>query len=93
MKRALTEQERIERAELMQSVKALFIPLALFLSCVIFSGGVFLIYNNESFGWVFIGITGLLAITAFIALVKFQNPYRAKGIITRVREESEVGAE
>ncbi len=83
MKNALTERERVEKAELMQSIKALYIPLSLFLSCVIFSAGTFLLYNNEPFGWVFIAITGLLAVTAIFALVRFQNPYRAKGVITR----------
>ncbi|MDZ4835451.1 MAG: hypothetical protein SGJ27_16860 [Candidatus Melainabacteria bacterium] len=86
MKNALSEREQVERAELMQSVKALFIPLSLFLSCVIFSAGAFLLYNQEPAGWIFIAVTGLMAATAIYALVKFQNPYRAKGVITRADE-------
>lgn len=89
MKNALSEREKVERAELIQSVKALFIPLSLFLSCVIFSAGTFLLYNGESFGWVFIAITGLMAVAAIVALIRFQNPYRAKGVITRSTEESD----
>ncbi len=83
MKKELSEAERAERAELFQSIKALFIPLSLFLSCVVFSAGVFCLYNNEPAGWGFITLTGILATTSIIALVKFQNPYRAKGIITK----------
>ncbi|MDX2106651.1 MAG: hypothetical protein SFY67_09650 [Candidatus Melainabacteria bacterium] len=74
--------KKIARAELMQSCKALYIPLALFLSCVSFAAGAFLINEGEAFGWLFISITGFLSITAFIALFSFQNPFRAKGIIT-----------
>lgn len=73
----------------MQSIKALFIPLSLFLSCVVFSAGAFLLYNGVSAGWGFIAVTGLMAAAAFIALVRFQNPYRAKGIISRRAEESD----
>ncbi len=79
---ASAEAKKVARAELMQSVKALYIPLALFLSCVSFAAGAFLINEGEAFGWVFVGITGFLSITAFIALFSFQNPFRAKGIIT-----------
>jgi hypothetical protein len=89
MKKPISDIERVERAELMQSMKALYIPLSLFLSCVSFSAGAFLIYNNESFGWGFIALTGLLALSAFIALCQFQNPYRAKGIISKAMDESE----
>jgi hypothetical protein len=86
MKRELTEAERVERAELMQSIKALYIPLSLFLSCVVFSAGVFCLYNNEPAGWGFIALTGLLAVTSIGALIKFQNPYRARGVITKSEE-------
>jgi|AGTN01.2.fsa_nt_gi hypothetical protein len=79
----------VEKAELMQSLKALYIPLSLFLSCVSFSAGVFLVYNNEQFGWVFIAGTVLVALTAFVALFKFQNKYRVKGMIASEMEETE----
>ncbi len=74
--------KKVARAELMQSCKALYIPLALFLSCVSFAAGAFLINEGEAYGWLFISIFGFLSITAFIALFSFQNPFRAKGIIT-----------
>lgn len=73
--------ERAEKAEFWQSVSALYIPFSLFIACVIFSGGVFLIYYNEPAGWYFITATGVIAISAFVALFRFQNKYRAKGIV------------
>jgi len=79
----------IEKAELLQSLKALYIPLSLFLSCVSFSAGVYLVYNNEQFGWVFISGTVLVALSAFFALFKFQNTYRVKGMIASEMEEAE----
>lgn len=87
--KTLTEKEKAERAELAQSIWALFIPLGLFLSCVIFSAGVFLLYNNEPAGWGFITVTGIMAVAAITALIKFQNPYRARGIISRPPEDKE----
>ena len=78
-----------EKAEFIQSVQALFIPLGLFLACVIMAAGTFLIYNNEPVGWVLAGISGTTVIAAFIALIRFQNKYRAKGIIRSNIEEGE----
>jgi len=75
-----------ERAELIQSVKALFIPLSLFLACCIMAAGVFLIYNLEPCGWVFVGISATLMVTAFIALIRFQNKLRARGVLVPEEE-------
>jgi hypothetical protein len=70
-----------EKAEVWQSISALYIPFSLFIACVIFSGGAFLVYYNEPIGWAFIATTVVIAISAFIALFKFQNKFRAQGII------------
>ncbi len=77
------ELAEAERAELIQSITALYIPLSLFLSCVIFAAGSFLLYNGESLGWAFIAVTALVATSAIVALIRFQNKYRAKGIVPR----------
>ena len=77
-KRAALEAEK---AEVRQAIKALFIPLSLFLSTVIFAAGVFLIYNQEALGWAFIATTAIVATWAIVTLVQFQNSYRAKGIM------------
>jgi hypothetical protein len=84
------ERFEAERAELIQSVKALYIPLSLFLACCIMAAGVFLIYNLEPCGWVFVGVSATLMLTAFIALIRFQNTLRAKGVLV---PEDEAGLE
>ncbi|MBX9940346.1 MAG: hypothetical protein K2Y32_13885 [Candidatus Obscuribacterales bacterium] len=93
----LTKEERrkaleeAEKAEFWQSVKALYIPFSLFIACCIFAAGVFLVYYNEPAGWGFIGTTVVIAISAFIALFRFQNKFRAKGIIPN-REDEKIGS-
>ena len=92
MKKELLEAER---AEFIQSIKALFIPLSLFLSCVIFAAGLFLVYNDVQLGWAFITVAGVASVSAIIALIRFQNTYRARGIVSRSEESDleSVGAE
>lgn len=77
-KRAALEAEK---AEVRQAIKALLIPLSLFLSTVIFAAGVFLIYNSEPLGWAFIATTAIVATWAIVTLVQFQNSYRVKGMM------------
>ncbi len=76
---------KAERAALVQSVKALYIPLSLFISCVISAGGMYMVFYTEdkSPGYVFLGVAFTIIISAFIALIRFQNNYRAKGVIGR----------
>jgi len=81
------EAHAAEKAELIQSVKALLIPLSLFLSCVVMAAGTFLIYNSEPLGWIFIAIATATVIAAFVALIRFQNKFRARGIIRSNLEE------
>jgi len=73
--------EAAEKAEFMQAVMSLYIPLSLFISCCVFAAGAFMVYYDEPAGWGFIGATVVIALSAFIALFKFQNKFRAKGII------------
>mgnify|MGYP000178529974 CR=1 FL=1 len=71
-----------EKAEVWQSISALYIPLSLFLSCVSFSAGAFLLYNyQEPAGWGFVALTVAIAASAFVALFRFQNKFRAQGIV------------
>lgn len=74
-------REAAEKAELKQALMSLYIPLSLFIACCIFAAGAFMVYYEEPAGWGFIGVTCVLAISAFIGLFKFQNKFRAKGII------------
>jgi len=77
----LSEIEKAERAEFIQSIKALAIPSSLFLACVIMAGGAFLVYNNEPIGWAFVAVSLTTVFGAFWALICFQNKYRAQGIL------------
>lgn len=75
------EKKLAEKAELNQALKALFIPVALFLATVTFAAGIFLIYHDEVAGWGFMLTTAVLAIWSFVALFQYQNSYRARGIM------------
>ncbi len=74
-------REAAEKAELKQALMSLYIPLSLFIACCVLAAGVYMVYNDEPAGWGFIGFTILLALSAFVALFKFQNKFRASGII------------
>jgi hypothetical protein len=74
-------QSEVDRAEMWQSVKALLIPLTLFLACIIAAAGIFLVYNNEQIGILLIVVAGTIIILDFIGLIRFQNKYRAKGMM------------
>lgn len=78
-----------EKAAFFQAVKALYIPLSLFLACVISAAGVFLVYSGESLGWCFVGAAALVIVSAFVALIKFQNQYRVKGLVGRAEAEDD----
>lgn len=86
-----SDRDVAAKAELIQSVKALFIPLSLFLACVGMAAGAFLVYNSEPLGWVFLAVSGGTVIAAFVALITFQNKYRAKGMIRSEIDDSPGG--
>jgi membrane protein YdbS with pleckstrin-like domain len=81
------EAHEAEKAEFIQSVKALMIPLSLFLSCVVMAAGTFLIYNGEPLGWIFAAVATATVIAAFVALIRFQNKFRARGVIRSNMED------
>jgi hypothetical protein len=89
---ATMKDERLEaeKAEFIQSVKALYIPLSLFLACVIMAAGVFLIYNLEPTGWAFVAVSGAIMTSAFFALIRFQNRLRASGVLPSAALDDEV---
>jgi hypothetical protein len=74
------------KAETWQSMKALLIPLSLFLACLIGAAGTFLIYNNEPLGWVFLATAASIIIADFVGLIRFQNKFRARGIYPDIEE-------
>lgn len=79
------ELKNAERAALIQAVKALYIPLSLFIACVISAGGMYMVLYTEdkSPGYAFLGVAMTIIVSAFIALIKFQNSYRVKGMVGR----------
>jgi hypothetical protein len=79
---------KAERAALVQAVKALYIPLSLFVACVISAGGMYMVLYTEdkSPGYAFLAVAFTIIISAFVALIRFQNNYRVNGMVGR--EES-----
>ncbi len=73
------EYKTIAKAELVQGVKALYIPLSAFLACVIMAGGVYLIINGEAFGYFMFALAIVIIISAVFAFLTFQNKLRADG--------------
>lgn len=39
--------------------------------------------NQESLGWIFIFISGVTIILDFVGLIRFQNKWRAQGILPK----------
>lgn len=76
---------KAERAALIQAVKALYIPLSLFIACVISAGGMYMVLYTEdkSPGYAFLAVAFTIIISAFVALIRFQNNYRVKGMVGR----------
>jgi uncharacterized membrane protein len=75
--------QEAERAEFWQSVKALLIPLSLFLAVLAAAAGTFLVYNAEPVGWLFLAGAGAVMVAAIVGLIRFQNQHRVRGVITR----------
>lgn len=69
----------IDRAELIQSVKAYFIPSGMFIACLLGAAGTFLLQEGYMVGWGFIMASGLLIALAFFSFCTFQNKLRARG--------------
>lgn len=79
-------QLEARRAESWQSIKALLIPLSLFIACLLFAAGTFLVVNGEALGWLFLAIAAAMIVSSLIGLIRFQNKYRARGMIVREQE-------
>ena len=76
-----------QKAESWQALKAFLIPVTLFLACIIAAAGTFLIYNQEPLGWIFIFISTVTIVLDFVGLIRFQNKWRAKGILPKEENE------
>lgn len=73
--------DEIDKAELIQALKAYFIPVAMFISCLMGAAGTFLIREGYALGWFVIGAAVTLLIASFVACITFQNKLRAQGLM------------
>lgn len=72
-----------DRAELIQSMQAYYIPCSLFLATLITSAGIFLLYNAYPLGYLLVAIGVTIMISAFVIFFRFQNKLRVDGLIAR----------
>ncbi len=79
----------VEKAEFNQSLKAYLIPSSLFLSCLINSAGIYIIYSGNPAGWPFLAVGFSIMAWAFTSFIRFQNKLRAQGRFKRTQGPSE----
>ena len=72
-------ENEINKAELIQGLKAFLIPSSLFVACLLGAAGTFLIREGYQLGWGFILASAVIIISAFAAFITFQNKLRVKG--------------
>lgn len=82
-----SSESTAKKAESWQALKAFLIPVTLFLACISAAAGTFLIYNQESLGWLFIAVSTVTIILDFIGLIRFQNKWRARGILPEEKDQ------
>ena len=76
-----------DKAELIQSVQAYFIPASLFLATLISAAGIFLLHNGYALGWAFLTLGTALIAGSFATFFHFHNKLRAGGLIPREADE------
>ena len=76
-------RDEADKAELIQSVAAYFIPAGLFVATLIASAGIFLLYNGYALGYLFAGLGITIMVSAFVIFFRFQNKLRVSGKIAR----------
>ncbi len=76
----------IEKAELIQGLKAYLIPSSLFVACLLGAAGTFLVREGYALGWGVIGLAALIIVSAFVAFVRFQNKLRAGGVMPEQKD-------
>lgn len=69
----------IDKAELIQGLKAFLIPSSLFVACLLGAAGTFLIREGYQLGWGVIAASAAIIVSAFAAFITFQNKLRKDG--------------
>ncbi len=72
-----------DKAELIQSIQAYYIPASLFVATLITAAGIFLLYNGYALGYAFAAVGGAMIVSAFVIFFRFQNKLRAQGQLPR----------
>jgi hypothetical protein len=75
-----------DKAELIQSMQAYYIPAGLFIATLISSAGIFLLYSGYALGFLFLGIGISIMVSAFVIFFRFQNKLRVGGQIARIED-------
>ena len=78
-----------DKAELIQSIQAYYIPASLFVATLITSAGIFLLYNGYALGYAFAALGVSIMVSAFVIFFRFQNKLRVDGQIAR-KEDGKV---
>ena len=86
-------QDEADKAELIQSMQAYYIPASLFIATLITSAGIFLLYSGYSLGFLFAAIGVAIMVSAFVIFVRFQNKLRVGGQIAREEDGKEFSDE
>jgi multisubunit Na+/H+ antiporter MnhC subunit len=74
----------VDKAERMQAWKAFLIPSSLFVACLFNAAGIYILYNGDTVGLVFLGIGFTIIITGMFLFITFHNKRRARGQWKRV---------
>jgi hypothetical protein len=77
----------IDRAERSQAWKAFLIPASLFVACLFNAAGIYILYNGDSVGVIFLGIGFAIVITGLFLFVTFHNKQREQGRYHRAAED------
>lgn len=75
-----------DKAELIQSIRAYYIPSSLFIATLINAAGIFLVYNGYSLGFGLLALGVTVIASAITFFVRFQNKLRVSGQIARAED-------
>lgn len=68
-----------DKAERIQAIKAFAIPSSLFVACLFNAAGIYIIYNGNAVGFVFLAFGFAVIAAGLFAFITFENKARSKG--------------
>jgi hypothetical protein len=66
-----------EKAERNQAIKAFLIPSGLFVACLFNAAGIYIVYNGNSVGMVFLAFGLAIIVGGLFAFITFENKARS----------------